>query len=197
MLLRFITMTNAKQSTSAFYDLEVALFREEMCQAFVRTLYNGKWLIKVRVEKLGWTETIIKFPMLMRRTKMWSLRWNWKLVRYEGIWGRVVAIDPTLFSEWSGRGYRKTKKKKEKKKTDLRWWWIWWYIFDESSRNSVPHDFQQFLSGKILPKSRKMFFFLRFFVVISLQFMFASTTKNARGAKSWSRDNLTTARETA
>jgi len=53
MLLRFITMTNAKQSTSAFYDLEVALFREEMCQAFVRTLYNGKWLIKVRVEKLG------------------------------------------------------------------------------------------------------------------------------------------------
>jgi len=57
----------------------------------------------------------------------------------------------------------KRKKKKRKKKTDLRWWWIWCYMFDESSRNSVPHDFQQFLSGKILPKSRRMFFFSFFF----------------------------------
>ena len=35
MLLRFITMANAKHSTSGFHTLETALVRNEMCQTFV------------------------------------------------------------------------------------------------------------------------------------------------------------------
>lgn len=56
-------------------------------------------------------------------------------------------------------------------------------MFDETLRNWVPYDFQQFLSWKILPKSRRRFF-LPFFLVISLQFMFPHTAKNSKGTKS-------------